>query len=169
MMPGTALSSAPGDPAAGQSPAPTPLPVPFQPLVDAIRTQMAAHTQDLAHAGKPGTDLMLHPAELGRIHFALTGTGHQLTITIGAENRDTLALLQRHAADLRAELSQDGLGQTAFSFTDLGQGGSGSMPTPMPAPMPPATDDAAPASPEALGPSPNPTRSPHDGALDLRL
>ena len=149
----------------------TTLPAPFHPLVAAIHLQAAAHGH-LA-TDQAGAELLLHPADLGRIRFALSGTGDQLTITIAAENPDTLRLLQRHATDLRAELAREGLGQAALSFAGPGSGNSGGQGARgQPFAAPPAAEQTELAPPIPLPPTSLPPAAiarQSDGGLDLRL
>lgn len=141
------------------------LPQPFHPMVAAIAAQ-AAHPP----AAKPGgsaTELILHPAELGRIRFSLSGAGDQLTIAISAENRDTLALLQRHLPALQAELQREGLAQANLAFS--GWGGDGAARQDAPASAPPGFWADGPAdAPAVLPPDPRPAPL-LGGGLDLRL
>ena len=170
--PGAPTPSAPLDAALNKPIAiTTTLPAPFHPFVASIRLHASAHGR--LGPGPAGAELLLHPADLGRIRFALSGTGDQLTITIAAENPDTLRLLQRHVSDLREELAHEGLGQAALSFAGPGSdssGGQGARDQPLAAP-PTAeqTDLAAPdLAPEA--PLPPPAIAPQSGGgLDLRL
>jgi len=144
----------------------TALPTPFHPFVASIRLHAAAH-EHLA-AGSAGAELLLHPADLGRIRFAMSGIGDQLTITIAAENPGTLQLLQRHVTDLRAELAREGLGQAALSFAGPGpgnSGGQGARDQPLTAPPTAEPTDLAPPTP----PPPVAIAPQTGGGLDLRL
>ena len=145
------------------------LPAPFHPLVASIRTHAALRSP--AHTEPIGTELLLHPADLGRIRFALAGSGDQLTITVAADNPGTLQLLKSHAADLRAELAREGFGQASLSFTGPGSGGTqshtGREQPASPVPVP----DPTPADPTPIAPlqTPAPMAPPAGGGLDLRL
>lgn len=144
---------------------PVSLPRPFHPMVAAIAAQ-ATHPA-AAKPASAATELILHPAELGRIRFSLSGAGDQLTIAINAENRETLALLQRHIPALQAELQREGLGQANLAFS--GWGGEGAARQDAPASAPPgfwsdATTDAPAVPPTDSRASPLP-----GGSLDLRL
>lgn len=141
------------------------LPQPFHPMVAAIAAQ-AAHPPSAKPAGS-ATELILHPAELGRIRFSLSGAGDQLTIAINAENRDTLALLQRHLPALQAELQREGLAQANLAFS--GWGGDGAARQDAPASAPPGFWSDGPAdAPAVLPPDPRPAPL-LGGGLDLRL
>lgn len=96
------------------------LPKSFHPLVDQIVQQSTAPDAAAGPDTPARTQIVLQPAELGRIRFALSGSGDQLTISVQVEQRDTLALLQRHLPDLRAELAREGLGQASLSFGGWG-------------------------------------------------
>lgn len=113
------------------------------------------------------TELLLHPADLGRIRFALSGSGHHMTITVTAESPETLRLLQSHAEALRGELAREGLGQAALSFAGPGPGDSGSQ-TPRSPFAAAAPLDTEPADPD---PATLTTGRPLPGnsGLDLRL
>jgi hypothetical protein len=141
------------------------LPRPFHPMVAAIAAQ-AAHPAAGKTEGR-STELILHPAELGRIRFSLSGAGDQLTIAINAENRETLALLQRHIPALQAELQREGLGQANLAFSGWGGDGAARQDTPASAP-PGFWSDGAAESPAVQPPDPRPAPLP-GGGLDLRL
>lgn len=96
------------------------LPKSFHPVVDQIVQQTTAPDATAGPDTPAATQIVLQPAELGRIRFALSGSGDQLTISVQVEQRDTLALLQRHLPDLRAELAREGLGQANLSFGGWG-------------------------------------------------
>jgi flagellar hook-length control protein FliK len=147
------------------APAASALPRPFHPLVGAIKGH--AVTRSPAATAPSGTELVLHPVELGRIRFALSGSGDQMTIAIAADNGDTLALLQRHAGDLQSELAREGLGQASLSFGASSDGSSSGAGPRVPAPAPfagEAETDLAPLP----SPQPQPRVNP-PGGLDLRF
>lgn len=157
--------AAPGLPGPEGTASAVALPQPFHPMVAAIAAQ-AAHPPT-AKPADSATELILHPAELGRIRFSLSGAGDQLTIVINAENRDTLALLQRHMPALQAELQREGLGQANLAFT--GWGGEGAARQDTPASAPPGFWSDGPAEGSAVTP-PDPRPAPLlGGGLDLRL
>ena len=143
------------------------LPAPFHPLISSIRSR--ADARDPASAEPSETELLLNPADLGRIRFALSGTGHHMIVTVAAENPDTLRLLQSHAADLRAELAREGLGQATLSFSGTGMGDTGSQggrSPPLDAVIDPEMTDRSPVKLD-LPPTSLSTQS--GGGLDLRL
>ena len=152
------------------TPTPPALPAPFHPLVESIRSHAARHVKAAAPGTISGTELVLHPAELGRIRFALSGTGDQLTVTVVAENRDTLALLQRHGTDLRAELAQEGLGRASLTFGSWDQGSARNPSQQRETPTTPwIAEAAAPAAGIVPPPQPRP-RPPIPGqGIDLRF
>jgi hypothetical protein len=167
----TAAIPAPPFATEGAAPAgasgPSPLPAPFHPLVASIRTHAA--TRKPGEAEPTGTELMLHPADLGRIRFAMSGSGAQLAITVAAENPETLRLLQSHATDLRAELAREGFGQAALSFTGPGPGDGGRQEARNPFAAPPGDAESAGPGLPTLSPPPARALSRTGGGLDLRL
>lgn len=158
-----AWSGPPGVAAAGAGR----LPAAFHPLVTAIRHHVGAG--GIGQTAQTGTELVLNPIELGRVRFALVGSGEHLVLSVMAEKTETLALLQRHATELRAELQREGLGQANLSFSGWGQEGSASSAARWLASETPQAEDA----PLAPGPAeprrPSPSRAAPEGGLDLRI
>jgi hypothetical protein len=146
---------------------PSALPAPFHPLVASIRTHAAA--RETASAQPSGTELLLHPADLGRIRFALSGSGTQLSITVAADNPGTLQLLQSHAADLRAELAREGFGQASLTFSGQGTGDTGGQGARDHTGAALAIGDTPDLAPQPLLPTPTPRAPQPGGGLDLRF
>lgn len=67
-------------------------------------------------------ELMLSPAELGRLEIALREINGVMTLTVSAERPETLELIRRHVDLLAQELSQIAQRELALQ---LGAGGSG--------------------------------------------
>ena len=87
----------------------------------------------IAKAAKDGTDtikVQLKPQDLGRIEIKLeVGTDGKVTATVTADNKDTLAMLQKDAAGLAKSLSDAGLkadaGAMNFNLRGGGQQNTG--------------------------------------------
>jgi flagellar hook-length control protein FliK len=110
---------------------------------------------------------MLNPVELGRVHFALSGSGDQMTIIISADNPSTQQLLQAHAAELQGELERAGLGLADLSFVSTG-GDRGGNRGAFAQPQPEASSASHAEPPDDIQtPSPPPRTS--TSGLDLRL
>lgn len=103
---------------------PAPSPVALADLPVALVTQ----AQDVRMA-----EILLHPAELGRMRFELAGDGADLHLTLCAEQPATLDMLRRHAAELAAEFRTAGFVQVSIGFGQWAQGGGrGGQPAPQP-------------------------------------
>jgi flagellar hook-length control protein FliK len=83
----------------------------------------------LAHSvldsGHSRAELILEPAELGRLRFDLVTQGDQVQVILAAERPDTLDLLRRHVDELRQEFRNSGLDTGTLSFGQWGKGGDG--------------------------------------------
>lgn len=81
---------------------------------------------DLAHrvvaSGQSRAELILEPAELGRLRFDLITRGEQVQVTLSAERPETMDLLRRHAEDLRQEFRAAGLDSGTLNFSQWGGG-----------------------------------------------
>jgi len=73
-------------------------------------------------------EITLSPEELGKVRLVIT-QGDSPTVTVHAENRDTLDLLRRNGELLARELRDTGLGGATISFGDRGAG-AGTMQQP---------------------------------------
>ncbi|UFN48291.1 flagellar hook-length control protein FliK [Roseomonas sp. OT10] len=70
-------------------------------------------------------EMVLEPAELGRVEISIDRTKEQAAVQIAAERPETLALLQRDQRELDRALSQAGLapqGGLSLSFSLFGSG-----------------------------------------------
>lgn len=64
-------------------------------------------------------EIVLHPEELGKVRMVMT-PGENPSVTIQADNADTLDLLRRNVDQLARELRQSGFGEPSLSFADEG-------------------------------------------------
>ena len=115
------------------------------------------------HMSPGQMNLTLTPDTLGRVHFEMRPEQNGLSITLSAENPDTLDLMRRHLPDLVAELKQAGIQAGNFSFSSW-------QDRPQ-AIAPPPVEAAEPEFPIPLAPTPllRPVSSAPKGALDLRV
>lgn len=115
-------------------------------------------------SGQNRAELILEPAELGRLRFDLITQGDQVQVTLSAERPETLDLLRRHSEDLKQEFRAAGLDSGTLSFSQWGGGEAANGPAVLPEED---LDEAVPL-PAILAPSP--LRPPVSGTgLDLRL
>ncbi|HEY9537366.1 MAG TPA: flagellar hook-length control protein FliK, partial [Kiloniellaceae bacterium] len=134
--------------------------------------QIAVQVQRAQVAGQDQISIKLHPAELGRIEVKLENASDgTLRAVISAERTETLDLLQRDARGLERALQEAGVktdsGSLSFNLRGQGQnheqqagnGGSGRG-----APAAETTGDS-----QAAAAQPQPYRSSHSGALDIRV
>ncbi len=119
----------------------------------------------VTNSGHARAELILEPAELGRMRFDIVSHGDQLQVTLAAERPETLVLLRRHAEDLRQEFRAAGMDPGTLSFSQWGQPGQGSA-KPDPSAVTAADDLTHPVSPEPI-PVPRPRVA--GAGLDLRL
>ena len=101
---------------------------PFAPLPKAALTLHAnmpaviAHLhQGRAHEGHSHAELLMNPAELGRIRFDLITQGDQVQVTLSVERPETLDLLRANAEALRQELRAAGLNADTLNFGQWAQ------------------------------------------------
>ena len=101
---------------------------PFAPLPKAALTLHAnmpaviAHLhQGGAHEGNSHAELLMNPAELGRIRFDLITQGDQVQVTLSVERPETLDLLRANAEALRQELRAAGLNTDTLNFGQWAQ------------------------------------------------
>ena len=150
----------------------SPLPDPQQPLPPAPRdapmrigpegvTQQVAHLI-LSHA-EDRAELLLDPAELGRLRFEITQRGEGVQIVVMAERPETMDLLRRHADQLLDDLQAMG-----FSGSALGFGNWNGPPQQFQPPLPEAERVQTPFAVAVPFPTPPPPRD-AVGGLDLRL
>ena len=131
-------------------------------LPKGFTTTLAHSINDSGHAR---AELILEPAELGRMRFDMVTQGDQVQITLAAERPDTLELLRRHADDLRQEFRASGIDTGSLSFGQWGQQGQGASKPDAPSGF--AADD--PIIPTPSEPIPAPRASVAGTGLDLRL
>lgn len=119
----------------------------------------------VAGSGQSRAELILEPAELGRLRFDLVTQGDQVQVILAAERPETLDLLRRHADELRQEFKASGLDTGTLSFGQWGKGGDDrALPQQPGAKTIP--DDLPLLSPSPL---PSPRRPASASGLDLRL
>lgn len=124
----------------------------------------------LAHAvadsGHSRAELILDPAELGRLRFDILTQGSQVQIHLSAERPETLDLLRRHSEELRQEFQAAGFDTGSLNFGQWSQKGQDrAAPT---APLGPDTvSDGFPLL--DLPATPAPRTGPSGSGLDLRL
>lgn len=95
----------------------------------AVPTQALAQRADLpqhiamqiaaaAQRGGPGrpVDIVLNPAELGRVRLSLASADGVMSVTVIAERPETLDLMRRHIDTLAQEFLSIGYGKAQFSF-----------------------------------------------------
>lgn len=118
--------------------------------------------QGAVREGHSHAELLMNPAELGRIRFDLITQGDQVQVTLSVERPETLDLLRANTEALRQEFRAAGLTADTLNFGQWSQ-------------RPPARDQSA-APPDqatpALPPHAIPTpynKPPSTSALDLRL
>jgi len=85
-------------------------------------------SERIAESPRNQIEITLTPEELGKVRLVIT-QGDSPTVTVHAENRDTLDLLRRNGELLARELRDTGLGGATISFGDRGAG-SGPMQQP---------------------------------------
>ena len=142
---------------------------PAAPAEHAHHSLPKGFSSNLAHSvldsGHSRAELILEPAELGRLRFDLVTTGDQVQVNLSAERPETLDLLRRHADELRQEFRASGLDTCTLSFGQWGKGaGDRAVPDQPGAEI--APDDPLPFATLTLSTS----RRPVSGSgLDLRL
>ena len=109
-------------------------------------------------------ELLLDPAELGRVRFEMTTTGDRLQVNLSVERAETLDLLRRNIEVLRHEFREAGFDAATLTFGGWGSG-QGEDPSTAPHPHGPDIDLPA-AEPPA---QPTHTRALSDQGLNLRL
>nr|WP_246184831.1 flagellar hook-length control protein FliK [Paracoccus aestuariivivens] len=66
-------------------------------------------------------EITLSPDELGKVRMVVA-SGDTISVTIYAENRETLDLLRRNSEQLAKELRESGFADASLSFSDQGDG-----------------------------------------------
>ncbi len=74
-----------------------------------------------AHDGHNRAEVLLNPAELGRIRFDLITQGDQVHINLTVERPETLDLMRAHAETLRQEFRAAGLNTDTLNFGQWAQ------------------------------------------------
>ena len=69
-----------------------------------------------AREGRSHAELLMNPAELGRIQFDLITQGDQVQVTLSVERPETLELLRTNAEALRQEFRNAGLNADTLNF-----------------------------------------------------
>ena len=77
--------------------------------------------QDAARHGHSHAEVLMNPAELGRIRFDLITQGGQVQVTLSVERPETLDLLRANAEALRQEFRTAGLTADTLSFGQWAQ------------------------------------------------
>ena len=118
--------------------------------------------QGAVREGHSHAELLMNPAELGRIRFDLITQGDQVQVTLSVERPETLDLLRANTEALRQEFRAAGLTADTLNFGQWSQ-------------RPPARDQSA-APPDQAAPALLPQaipapyiKPPSTSALDLRL
>lgn len=130
-----------------------------------LQANMPALIEHLHHTtardGHSQAEVLMNPAELGRIRFDLITQGDQVQITLSVERPETLDLLRANAEALRAEFREAGLTADTLNF---GQWAQRAPARDQPEALP---DQAAAAQPQAIAaPYIKPVSA---SGLDLRL
>ena len=109
------------------------------------------------------TELLLDPAELGKVRFELTTTGDRVQVNLSVERADTLDLLRRNMDILRAEFRDAGFDAATLTFGQWGKDHEDAAPSD-PSQIP--EDDLV--TPDHAAP-PSHGHNPSDQGLHLRL
>ena len=118
-----------------------------------------------AHAGQEDrVELMLDPAELGRVRFELTPSADRIQVNVSVERPETLDLLRRNIDSLRAEFRDAGFDAATLSFSQWGKGQDARPET-----QGPKTHLGAAPLDTPAPPDPKPARNSSRHGLDLRL
>ena len=131
-------------------------------LPKGFSTNLARAMGDTGHSR---AELILEPAELGRVRFDMVTTGDRIQINLSVERPETLTLMRNHAEELRQEFRDAGFAGGTLNFSQWGQQGEGKARPEW------AQEAAVPqdlmSAPADAPPTPR-TRTPADG-LDIRL
>jgi flagellar hook-length control protein FliK len=145
------------------SPAPSSL---LPNTVQTLHAQLPGVIEHLHHGavrdGHSHAEVLLNPAELGRIRFDLITQGDQVQVTLSVERPETLDLLRTNAEALRQEFREVGLNADMLNFGEWAQ-----RAPPRDQPQAPPDQVTSAAPPLAI---PTPYVKPvHASGLDLRL
>ncbi|WP_232796415.1 flagellar hook-length control protein FliK [Roseovarius salinarum] len=72
----------------------------------------------IQQSGGKAVDVMLQPAELGRVTISMTLGEGTVSVNLAAERPETLELMRRHAALLAQEFRDMGYEHSSFSFSE---------------------------------------------------
>ena len=81
--------------------------------------------RSVVESGHSRSELIMEPAELGRLRFDIVTQGDRVQINLSAERPETLDLLRRHAEELRQEFRASGLDTGSLNFNQWGGQGQG--------------------------------------------
>ena len=109
-------------------------------------------------------ELLLDPAELGRVRFELTTAGDRVHVNLSVERAETLDLMRRNIEILRHEFREAGFGAATLAFGQWGNGKEHEAPSVPTANIP---DDDLPLAHNPA--QPIRTRALSDQGLDLRF
>ncbi len=139
--------------------------------IQPLRITPEAVSQQVVHVvvshAEDRAELLLQPAELGRLRFEFTHRGDAVQVTIMAERPETMDLLRRNVDQLLGDLRTAGFSGSELSFGAWGQGQGQARPSAM------MVEDTASdgAAPQPILPVFQQTPVPRSraGGLDLRL
>ncbi len=139
--------------------------------IQPLRITPEAISQQVVHVvvshAEDRAELLLQPAELGRLRFEFTHRGDAVQVTIMAERPETMDLLRRNVDQLLGDLRTAGFSGSELSFGAWGQGQGQARPSAM------MVEDTASdgAAPQPILPVFQQTPVPRSraGGLDLRL
>lgn len=126
----------------------------------------ASLVQSVATRGRSRAEVVLEPAELGRVRFDIATHGDTVQVTLLVERPETLDLLRRHVEELRQEFRAAGFDTGSLSFGQWGQRGEGRA-SPDLAGSEVFADEAMELAPVTA--PPQPPRPSLGAGLDLRL
>jgi flagellar hook-length control protein FliK len=119
--------------------------------------------RSIGETGHGRAELILEPAELGRLRFDIVTQGDKVQINLAVERPETLTLLRNHADELRQEFRDAGFTGGTLNFSQWGQQEEGKAPPEL------AQGDITPQDLMPTEPAPaSRPRTASDG-LDLRL
>ena len=139
--------------------------------IQPLRITPEAISQQVVHVvvshAEDRAELLLQPAELGRLRFEFTHRGDAVQVTIMAERPETMDLLRRNVDQLLGDLRTAGFSGSELSFGAWGQGQGQARPSAMR--MEDTASDGA--APQPILPVFQQTPVPRSraGGLDLRL
>lgn len=139
--------------------------------IQPLRITPEAISQQVVHVvvshAEDRAELLLQPAELGRLRFEFSHRGDAVQVTIMAERPETMDLLRRNVDQLLGDLRTAGFSGSELSFGAWGQGQGQARPSAM------MVEDTASdgAAPQPILPVFQQTPVPRSraGGLDLRL